>query len=75
MTIVDDIEFFGRAADAGDMPRDAALRALAAASGGGLTELGAASSIDNWQTARADYEAVYENAADNLRKWTREPPR
>ncbi|NEB70298.1 hypothetical protein [Streptomyces microflavus] len=75
MPIVDDIEFFGRAADAGDMPRDAAIRALAAASGGGLTELGAASSIDNWQTARADYQAIYETAADNLRKWTQEPPR
>ncbi|MET4670817.1 hypothetical protein [Streptomyces sp. PvR018] len=75
MFIVDDIEFFGRAADAGDMTRDAAIRALAAASGGSLTELGAASLIDNWQTARADYEAAYETAADNLRKWTQEPPR
>ncbi|MFD3999858.1 hypothetical protein [Streptomyces rubiginosohelvolus] len=75
MSIVDDIEFFGRAADAGDMPRDAAVRALADASSGGLTLVGAESSIDNWQTARADYKAVYETAADNLRKWTQEPPR
>lgn len=75
MPIVDDIEFYGRAADAGDMTRDAAVRLLAAASGGGLTELGAASSLHNWQTARADYQAIYETAADNLRKWTQEPPR
>ncbi|MGW3298475.1 hypothetical protein [Streptomyces rubiginosohelvolus] len=75
MSLVDDIEFYGRAADAGDMPRDAAIRALADASGGGLTELGAASSIDNWQAARSRYEAIAKTAADNLRKWTQEPPR
>ncbi|WP_097930869.1 MULTISPECIES: hypothetical protein [unclassified Streptomyces] len=75
MAFVDDIEFYGRAADAGDMPRDAAVRALADASSGGLTLAGAESSINNWQTARSRYEAIAKTAADNLRKWTQEPPR
>lgn len=55
MALVDDIEFYGRAVDAGDMERDVAVRSLREASNGGLTEVGASTSIDDWTTVRAEY--------------------
>lgn len=67
MALVDDIEFFGRAVDAGDMPRDGAVAALAKASGGGLTEDGAATLIDGgWKTARGSYRQSMSEAAKGL---------
>lgn len=68
MALIDDIEFYGRAVAAGDMTRDAATEALTLASNGGLTPTGAASVIDNWQTARADYSQVFKQAAAAMDK-------
>jgi hypothetical protein len=62
MALIDDIEFYGRAVDAGDMAREDAATALAEASNGGLTRLGAATALGNWQTARAGYENVFNQA-------------
>jgi hypothetical protein len=66
MPLADDIEFYGRATDAGEMTRDAAAQALAAASDGGLTLHGAGDLIDNWQTARAKYREEFRRAARGL---------
>jgi hypothetical protein len=66
MALADDIEFYGRAVAAGDMPRAAAVKALTEASKGGLTETGAGTTIDNWQTARATYRQVMTSSARNL---------
>lgn len=68
MALIDDIEFYGRAVAAGEMTRDAAAQALADASSGGLTQIGAARAIDNWQTARADYTQVFKQAAATMDK-------
>lgn len=68
MALIHDIEFYGRAVDAGEMTRDAAAAALAEASGGGLTLHGAGTSIDNWQTARAAYKREFGRAASTLDK-------
>jgi hypothetical protein len=62
MALVDNIEFYGRAAAAGDMTREAATAALVKASIGSLTETGAASLIADWQTARSRYENVFNQA-------------
>ncbi|MFF7631488.1 hypothetical protein [Streptomyces cyaneofuscatus] len=66
MALADDIEFYGRAADAGDMTRDKAITALAERHAGGLTILGAADCIANWQTARGAYQEAFRTAARNL---------
>jgi hypothetical protein len=68
MALIDDIEFYGRAVDAGDMTRDAAAAALADTSGGGLTLHGAGESIDNWQAARPQYKQAFSTAARSLDK-------
>lgn len=68
MPLIDDIEFYGRAVDAGDMTRDDAVRSLAEASNGGLTPVGAATSLDNWQTARAQARKASSDAAASLDK-------
>lgn len=62
MALIDDIEFYGRAVDAGEMTREAAATAVVEASNGGLTQLGAARLIANWQTARAQYEDSFNQA-------------
>ena len=66
MALIDDIEFYGRAVDAGDMTRDAAAQALTEASNGSLTLYGAGTSIDSWQTARAGYRQEFGRAASML---------
>ncbi|AWN24834.1 hypothetical protein [Streptomyces sp. NEAU-S7GS2] len=53
MDLIDDIEFYGRAAAAGDMTREAAIQALVQVRQGRLTVAGAADMIDRWQTVRA----------------------
>jgi hypothetical protein len=68
MALIDDIEFYGRAVDAGEMTRDAAATALAEASNGGLTLHGAGTSIDGWQTARSGYRQEFGRAASMLDK-------
>lgn len=69
MALVDDVEFFGRAVDAGDMDREAAVRALCEASGGGLAEVGAGHLIDTWTTARAVYQQGADQARAGLAYW------
>jgi hypothetical protein len=66
MALIDDIEFYGRAVDAGDMTRDAAVTALM--EGGSFTEVGAGSVIDNWQSARSEYKQTFSDAAATLDK-------
>ncbi|MFE2850574.1 hypothetical protein ACFXJO_05500 [Streptomyces lavendulae] len=66
MTLVDDIEFYGRAVQAGEMEREQAVRLLVEASEGGLTEYGASTALANWSTARASYTEAFEQAADGL---------
>ncbi|MFD5814403.1 hypothetical protein [Streptomyces sp. NPDC127038] len=66
MAIADDIEFYGRAVDAGDMTRDAAIAALAQR--GGFTEAGAGDVIDNWQAARSQFQQTFRDAAASLDK-------
>ncbi|MGW9238141.1 hypothetical protein ACWGRL_05295 [[Kitasatospora] papulosa] len=68
MALADDIEFYGRAADAGDMTRDEAITALAEQHAGGLTTAGAADCIANWQTVRGEYQNAFRTAARNLDK-------
>lgn len=67
MALIDDIEFYGRAVDAGDMTRETAARALAEASNGGLTEYGAGTTIDGWATARTRLERQHADTVDALR--------
>lgn len=67
MALIDDIEFYGRAVDAGEMTHDVAAEALAEASNGGLTLLGAGQSIDDWKGARARLERQYADTVDTLR--------
>lgn len=55
MTLVDDIEFYGRAVDAGELTRQRAIELLVENSKGGLTIEGAAGLVDTWTTARARY--------------------
>jgi hypothetical protein len=62
MALIDDIEFYGRSVDAGEMPRQQAAVLLAGASGGGLTVDGAAQLVDNWTTVRSRYESVFRDA-------------
>lgn len=68
MALVDHIEFYGQAVEGRTMSRAAAAQALAQASGGGLTVLGAGIAIDQWKTARATYEREFKSAGDN---WAR----
>jgi hypothetical protein len=67
MALIDDIEFFGRAVDAGEMTRDAATQALAEASNGGLTLYGAGTAIDGWVTIRAQLQRQHADTVDSLR--------
>lgn len=67
MALIDDIEFYGRAAEAGDMSRPEAAQALAEASNGGLTLLGAERTIANWQSARERLEGQLADTVDSIR--------
>jgi hypothetical protein len=67
MALIDDIEFYGRAVDAGEMDRDVAARLLAEASGGGLTVRGAAQSIGDWYGLRDRMRSMYADTVDALR--------
>lgn len=68
MALIDDIETYGRAVDAGEMDRNTAAAALAEATGGGLTLHGAAESIENWQIARGEYVQAFSTAAATMDK-------
>lgn len=67
MALIDDVEFYGRAVDAGEMERTTAAQLLVQASGGRLTELGAARWLDDWQGARARLESQLFDIDDMLR--------
>jgi hypothetical protein len=67
MALIDDIEFYGRAVDAGDMTRPDAARALAEASNGGLTLTGAERAINDWKGTRARLEGQHADTVDTLR--------
>lgn len=67
MALIDDIEFYGRAVDAGDMARDDAVQLLAEASNGGLTPVGAGTAIDDWKGTRARLEGQHADTVDSLR--------
>lgn len=65
MALTDDIEFYGRAVEAGEMTREDAVRLLVEASAGGLAEQGASSLIATWGTARARYvEGLHQTIQD-----------
>lgn len=59
MSLIDDIEFYGRAVAAGEMDRDWAARLLAEASGGRCTVASAADWIDRWEGTRDRLERMY----------------
>lgn len=67
MALIDEIEFYGRAVAAGEMPRAEAAHFLADASNGGMTLAGAEHSIDNWQDTRARLERQQADTVDMLR--------
>ncbi|MEV8101011.1 hypothetical protein [Streptomyces sp. NPDC088135] len=67
MALIDDIEFYGRAVDAGEMNRGQAAQLLAQASNGGLTLLGAEKAVDTWKGARACLERLHFDTVDLLR--------
>lgn len=67
MALIDDIEFYDRAVDAGELDRQEAARLLVEASNGGLTMAGATSAIDKWEGVRAQMERVQFDAVDALR--------
>jgi hypothetical protein len=67
MALIDDIEFYGRAADAGEMTRPDAARALAEASSGGLTLVGAERAINDWKGMRARLEGQHADTVDSIR--------
>ncbi|GAA3267810.1 hypothetical protein [Streptomyces lavendulae] len=64
MPLIDEIEFYGRAIEAREMTREQAVQLLVEASAGGLTELGARTSIDGWRTVRADYAEAFDQARE-----------
>lgn len=67
MALIDDIEFYGRAVDAGELDRTEAARLLTEASNGGLTEVGAGTAIDKWATTRTRLERQHADTVDTLR--------
>lgn len=67
MALIDDIEFYGRAVDAGDMPHPEAVRALVEASIGGLTPVGAERAIANWKGTRQRLESQHADIVDSIR--------
>ena len=67
MALMDDVEFYGRAVDAGEMPRADAIRHLVEAANGGLTERGAETWLNEWATSRERMEAAVADNVDALR--------
>ena len=67
MALIDDIEFYGRAVDAGELPRQRAAQLLARASNGGLTVAGAAKAIADWDGMRDRMRSLAADAVDTLR--------
>lgn len=67
MSLIDDIEFYGRAVDAGELPRQRAAELLARASRGGLTLVGAARAIDDWDGTRDRLRSLSADIVDTLR--------
>lgn len=74
MSQIDDIEFYGRAVEAGEMPLAQAVQLLAQASNGGLTLLGAELAIEDWDGARERLERSHADTVDTLRALTNGRP-
>ena len=67
MALIDDIEFYGRAVDAGELTPQHAAELLSRASNGGLTPAGAATAIDDWDGMRDRMRSLAADAVDTLR--------
>ena len=67
MALIDDIEFYGRAVDAGELTRQRAAELLSRASNGGLTVAGAATAIDGWDGTRDRMRSLSADIVDTLR--------
>ncbi|MCX5253615.1 hypothetical protein OOK27_05430 [Streptomyces canus] len=67
MALIDDIEFYGRAVDAGELTRQRAAELLSRASRGGLTLAGAATAIDEWDGTRDRMRSLSADIVDTLR--------
>ncbi|MFH8483031.1 hypothetical protein [Streptomyces sp. NPDC018055] len=66
MTLNDDVAFYARAVDTGELTRDQAARLLAEASGW-LTVTGAARSIDNWAQPPEETDRIVADAVTMVR--------
>lgn len=66
MALIDDIEFYGRAVEAGEMDHMTAARLLKKAAAGSLTTVGAEMLIDEWQGARQLFKQEINRAAEAL---------
>ncbi|MFD7705672.1 hypothetical protein [Streptomyces sp. NPDC059786] len=67
MALIDDIEFYGRAVDAGELTRDRAAELLARDSNGFLTPRAAATWIDRWDGARDRLHGLHCDVVDAIR--------
>lgn len=67
MALIDDIEFYGRAVDAGELSRDQAAELLARNSDGFFTARAAASWIDRWEDTRERFERLHCDLDDAIR--------
>ena len=67
MALIDDIEFYGRAVDAGELTRQKASELLARDSAGFLTIPAAVSWIDRWEGARTMLDRMYYDVTDAIR--------
>lgn len=65
MALIDDMEFFGRAVAAGELPRERAIELLCDV-GKGITASSAAYSIDNWMSIRSEYNALFDRTQEAL---------
>lgn len=68
MDITRKTEALGQSVNEGLITREAAIQELVEFSDGGITRVGAADMIDNWQGVRAKYSKAFETAREGLRK-------
>jgi len=67
MALIDDIEFYGRAVAAGELPRDQAAELLARDSRGFFTIPCADSWLNRWEGARDRLERLHADVVDAIR--------
>jgi hypothetical protein len=61
-------EALGQSVSQGLITREAAIQELVEFSDGGITRVGAADMIDNWQGVRGKYVKAMDDARDRIRK-------